>query len=306
MKNSLLATFGALILSWSANAQTQPMNANFENWETITVGSNSYPEPNDWNTANECTVILNVASVTKSTDAYSGSFSARLESLDGPGQTIVINGVLTTAQMICLAASGGQEGGSAYTDDILPDSIVGYYKYAPANGDSAYSQIMFLANNDQDTISYTRVNFTQNVSTWTRFSAPITPASGTNDPEKLSLFFSSSWGDGSQGDAEIGSVFFIDAVEFVFLPESVNEVYNAEGWDVYPNPVSDDLTVKGNIGKGGYMEVLDITGKQVKFVQLHSENSTIDMSDLVAGVYLYQITTLEREVVRTGKLFVNP
>lgn len=290
----------------AANAQImQPANASFENWETIpgSIG-NQYTEPVDWNTGNECSEIVNQLAVTESNDAVDGSSSARLETLSAFGN-IRVNGIVTTSNMICLASSGGQEGGSAYTASI-PDSIVGYYKYSPANSDSAYFQLMWLANNDMDTISFTRMNFTQTVTAWTRFSAPVTPIEQGESPEKLSLLFSSSWGDGSQGEAEVGSVFMIDGVEFVQNPQSVSEYYNAEGWDIYPNPVSDNLTIKGNVGQGVTLEVLDITGKQVKFEQLASNTSVIEMSDLVAGVYLYQIQSLEGQIVRTGKLMVNP
>lgn len=307
MKKSLLFILSGTLFLSSAQAQImQPANADFENWESIpgSIGNN-YMEPVDWNTGNECSEIINQLAVTQSSDAYSGSYSARLETLSAFGN-IKINGVLTTASMICLANGGGQEGGSAYTA-MIPDSIVGYFKYTPANAnDSAYAQIMFLANNDLDTISYTRVNFSETVSQWMRFSAPLTPAGQGATPEKLSLFFSSSRGDGSQGDAEVGSIFFVDDVEFIAVPESVNEIYNAEGWDIYPNPATDVFTIKGNVGRGATLEILDVTGKQVRFQALNSNTSVVDINDLVSGVYLYQIQTLKGQKVRTGKLMVNP
>ncbi len=287
------------------NAQMQPPNASFENWETLngSIG-NTYNEPVDYNTGNECSEIINQLAVTQSSDAYSGSSSARLETLPAFGN-IRINGVVTTATMICSASSGGQEGGYPYTT-TLPDSIVGYYKYTPANNDSAYCQLMWLANNDMDTISYTRVNFTETVSSWTRFSAPITPAGPGETPEKMSLFFSSSWGDGSLGQAEVGSLFFIDAVEFIFNPQSVNEIYNAEGWAVYPNPTSNVLNVQGVHTDATVMEILDVTGKQVKFINMNSSNAIVDVEDLVEGMYVYQIRTLEGRALKTGKLMINP
>lgn len=287
------------------NAQMQPPNASFENWETLngSIG-NTYNEPVDYNTGNECSEIINQLAVTQSSDAYSGSSSARLETLPAFG-SIRINGVVTTATMICSASSGGQEGGYPYTT-TLPDSIVGYYKYTPANNDSAYCQLMWLANNDMDTISYTRINFTETVSSWTRFAAPITPAGPGETPEKMSLFFSSSWGDGSLGQAEVGSLFFIDAVEFIFNPQSVNEIYNAEGWAVYPNPTSNVLNVQGVHTDATVMEILDVTGKQVKFINMNSSNAIVDVEDLVEGMYVYQIRTLEGRALKTGKLMINP
>lgn len=306
MKKSLLTILGGAFIVTASQAQIiQPANASFETWETYNGSiSNTYDEPVDWNTANECSEILNQLSVTQSSDAYDGSYSVKLETLPAFGN-IKINGVVTTATMICSATSGGQEGGSAYTT-MLPDSIVGYFKNAPMAGDSAYSQIMFLANNDQDTVSYTRVDFTETVNEWTRFSAPITPATSGQTPEKLSLFFSSSWGDGSQGQAVVGSVFYVDDVKFIANPQSVTEHYNNADWSVYPNPATDVVTIKGLANETATIEILDITGKQVAFKNIASGNATIDINFLVEGVYLYQIKTLNGEIARTGKLMVNP
>ncbi|MFT5279795.1 MAG: hypothetical protein ACI9P8_001434, partial [Bacteroidia bacterium] len=163
MKKSLLTILcGALTITATQAQIAQPTNANFENWEQLNGSiSNTYNEPVDWNSGNECSEIINVLAVTESSDAYEGSSSARLETLTAFGFTKV-NGVITTANMICSASDGGQEGGSAYTA-MIPDSIVGYFKYAPVASDSAYCQIMFLANNDLDTVSFTRVNFTETV-----------------------------------------------------------------------------------------------------------------------------------------------
>lgn len=305
MKKSLLTILcGALTITATQAQIAQPTNANFENWEQLNGSiSNTYNEPVDWNSGNECSEIINVLAVTESSDAYEGSSSARLETLTAFGFTKV-NGVITTANMICSASDGGQEGGSAYTA-MIPDSIIGYFKYAPVASDSAYCQIMFLANNDLDTVSFTRVNFTETVGSWNRFSAPITPATAGQAPEKLSLFFSSSWGDGAQGEAEVGSVFFIDAVNFIENPLGVQEYYNSTDWNVYPNPATDIVNIKGVTGQNATIEILDVTGKQVKFENIANGNTAINLDGLVEGIYLYQIKKLNGEIERTGKLMVN-
>jgi hypothetical protein len=306
MKKSLLTILSGAFFFTAATAQiAQPTNQSFENWQTYngSIG-NTYNEPVDWNTGNECSELINQLAVTQSSDAYAGFSSARLETLPAFGN-IKVNGVITTASMICSTNSGGQEGGSGYTATI-PDSIVGFFKYAPATNDSAYSQIMFLANNDMDTISFTRVNFSQTVGEWTRFSAPITPVTSGQTPEKLSLFFNSSWGDGAQGQAVVGSVFHIDSVHFIAVPAGIKETYNNADWSVYPNPATDILNVKSMTGKAANIEILDVTGKQVKYATVGAGSSTVDIASFVPGVYLYQIKTLDQQVVRTGKLLVNP
>ena len=304
MNKSILTIIGFALSATAVTAQVQPVNASFENWENIpgTIG-NSYNEPVDWNTGNQCSEILNQLAVTQSSDAVDGNSSARLETLPAFGN-IRINGVITTANMVCLANGGGQEGGADFTTE-LPDSVVGYYKYTPANSDSAYCQLMFLSNNDADTISFTRQDFTETVSEWTRFSFPVTPPTGSVLPEKLSLFFSSSWGDGGLGQAEVGSLLFVDGVEFVYVPNSIDEVYNSTNWQVYPNPANDVVVLNGNVGSGASIQLFDITGKQVKSEQLETNTSSVELSNLVEGIYIYQIVSLEGALLRTGKLMVS-
>ena len=124
-------------------------------------------------------------------------------------------------------------------------------------------------------------------------------------PEKLSLFFSSSWGDGGLGEAEVGSIFYVDGVEFIYNPNSVNEVYNAKGWNVYPNPVNEILTINGNVGEGSVVQLFDITGKEVITESLQSNTGFIEVSRLQNGIYIYQISSISGELLRTGKVMVT-
>ena len=261
MNKKILSILSIGCFSLAVNAQTQAPNIGFEDWETLNGPiSNTYEEPVNWNSSNECTAIVNQFSVTKSTDVHSGTYSAKLESKSTSFQGIIANGVVTTAQMICLAQGGGQEGGMSFTT-AYPDSIVGWYKYAPAGSDSAYSQIMFLANGDQDTLCFTRIDFHAQAE-WTRFSAPICPGN-TSTPEKLSLLFSSSWGDGSAGEAVVGSILFVDDVEFTYpIDIGVGDELEEKNWMVYPNPVVGNLHIQTVQGHEANIEILDVTGKQ--------------------------------------------
>jgi hypothetical protein len=302
MKNSLLSLF-ALLISTVGFSQTQVPNIDFENWETLNGPiSNTYEEPVDWSTSNECTAIVNQFAVTKSTDAQSGSYSVRMETFQAFGN-IKANGIITTSQMICLANGGGQEGGMAYTD-MYPDSLAGWFKYAPANSDSGYCQIMWLSDNELDTTCFTRIDF-HAAANWTRFSAPLCPEEAGSSA-KLSMLFSSSWGDGSQGEAEVGSVLFLDNISFVNAPLGLDEAESERTWTVYPNPVVGELNVQVLRGEEANIEIIDVTGKLVKKERINEMNHKIDVNQLVTGIYLYQIRSLENEVLRTGKLLVNP
>lgn len=301
MKKSIL-TILAGICTLVVNAQTQPPNPGFENWDSQTILFHTFQEPVDYNTSTQCTALLNISTVTQSNDAHSGSYSARLETLSGGGN-IRANGVLTTAELICLASSGGQEGGYPYTTEF-PGQLEGWYKYAPANEDSAYIQIMFLANNEQDTVCYTRYDLFA-ASDWTKFTVPLCEGASGSSAEVLSLFFSSSWGDGSAGEAEVGSVLFLDDIEFTNV-NGIDDAASENTWSVYPNPVQGELNVQVLRGEEANIEIIDVTGKLVKKERISEMKHKIDVNQLVTGIYLYQIRSLNNEVLRTGKLLVNP
>jgi hypothetical protein len=303
MKRTLLTILGVGLILLVSNAQTQLQNIDFENWETLNGPiSNTYEEPVDWSSSNECTALINQFAVSKSTDAQSGAYSVRMETFAAFGD-IRANGVLTTAQMICLASGGGLEGGATYIEEY-PDSLVGCFKYAPANSDSGYCQIMWLSDNEMDTTCYNRIDF-HTATNWTRFSSPLCPAENGSS-QKLSLLFSSSWGDGSLGEAEVGSVLFLDNISFVNAPQGIDQTESETTWTVYPNPTQGELNVQVLKGKKARIEIIDVTGKRMKYVDLTDDKSVIDLSQLVAGVYLYQIRTLENQVLRSGKLLVKP
>lgn len=303
MKKSLL-TILIGISGTIASGQTQPPNIDFEDWETLNGPiSNQYEEPSGWSSSNECTALINQFAVTKSSDAHSGNYSVRMETFSALAGTVRANGIITTAQMICLANGGGQEGGISYTQEF-PDSLVGWYKYAPANQDSAYIQVMFLANNDQDTVCFTRKDLFA-ATDWTRFSVPLCENALNNTAEVLSLFFSSSWGDGAQGEAEVGSVLFVDDIEFI-QTVGIDEAESERTWSVYPNPVIGELNVQVLQGEEATIEIIDVTGKLVKKEKVNESNQKVDLNSLVTGIYLYQIRSEQNEILRTGKLLVNP
>jgi hypothetical protein len=293
-KTLLFITAG--LLSCLSYGQMLP-NMGFENWETI----GTYAEPMDWNTANECSAQISIVSVTESNDVHSGGSSARLETKDFLG-VLKVNGVVTTATMICDPSNPGQVGG--YSETARPDSMVFWAKYAPVDIDTAYCQVLFFGEGgNTDTISNDKFNVVGTVSDWTRFSFPINWLTAEN-PTMASVLFNSSWGNGNLNQGFAGSVFFVDDAEWTMTePESISEE-EAQKWKLTPNPVSNFLTVSGS-ASGGQLDVFNTTGKLVGGWNLEAFQSTIDLSDLPVGLYLYQLTTRNNEPIKTGKFLVK-
>ena len=74
--------------------------------------------------------------------------------------------------------------------------------------------------------------------------------------------------------------------------------------EAYPNPVSEDLTVKvtGSQGANAEIQVTDVTGKTIKLIKMNGNVETISMSGLANGIYMIKYTDDNRtETLRVNK-----
>lgn len=120
-------------------------NADFENW---TAGS-GYDNPNNWSTLNSSTSFLGIVTVTKSTDAHSGTYSLRGETkFIGAPFNIAAQAIVTTGTIN--ANTMAVTGGIAYT--LRPDSVVGWMKYEPVNTDTGSIEVLLMDASETDII----------------------------------------------------------------------------------------------------------------------------------------------------------
>jgi uncharacterized delta-60 repeat protein len=80
----------------------------------------------------------------------------------------------------------------------------------------------------------------------------------------------------------------------------IEDVIELSSFNIYPNPVKDQLTITTENEKINSIKIIDVTGKTIKVV---TENTTtINVADLPKGLYILQIQT-EKEVV--AKRFIK-
>lgn len=70
---------------------------------------------------------------------------------------------------------------------------------------------------------------------------------------------------------------------------------------VYPNPAVQFINFEYDYNKASTIQVMDITGKRVKSMQVANGEVSMDISDLNNGIYMYEIRTAENALIKSGK-----
>jgi len=172
MKKTLLLSALFVVAVIAAMAQDEDIpNAGFEEW----AGG----EPVDWNTLDGDILGTEFDMVTEENDdPYSGVASARLETVS---EFIFLYGEVEMPGLITLGElevdpinqDGDVFGGVPYTG--TPESLSGYYKYFPAEGDTAaLGAVLYKWNGTtRDTLAGGDFTVWEEVSEWTEFVAEM-------------------------------------------------------------------------------------------------------------------------------------
>jgi hypothetical protein len=177
--------------------------------------------------------------------------------------------------------------------------FVKLYSIDPATGD-------FIYVDESNPYTLTTANLGQTV------SLPFINGAATLNAGESYLVVAGSLGDGgasndlvvgTAGVSEAQTSFYLDEagtwfyttstpmVRMNFDPSaSINEVENAFGLNVYPNPASDVINVTLNKEVTATINVVDVTGKVVKTSTINGTTTSINTAGLSSGVYYVNIT----------------
>ncbi|MBC8343856.1 MAG: T9SS type A sorting domain-containing protein [Bacteroidetes bacterium] len=176
MKKILFMIFMSLGMFYTILAQGV-YNGDFEAWENKVF----YEDPLGYSTANsQFFMIGGTPNVTKSTDAYDGMYSLRMET------SVFAEDTLFGFAIYGLADDNGFGGGFPFTE--MPDSIKGFFKYHTANNDSAL--ILVLQKKNGFPISMEFIPFYGVQNTWTELAFKMTPVGQA--PDTIIIGFASS------------------------------------------------------------------------------------------------------------------
>lgn len=238
MKKTLLSLFIAA-LSLSGFAQTTIANGNMETWDNATSAT---AEPANWNSTKSASGTY--AAFTPQTcwrdvsTLNGGAYCAKVQTVFVSLGSTIVNGVLTTGQVIAnstVKAEGyikTQTGDASHRMDFTgrPDSLVFWYKYTPSGSDYPSvearlhintveaPEIPVNGNHPLDTANIVAramwQGSTATVGSWTRVSVPFNYRNGTT-PQYI-LFTCTSSGDALAGVT--GSTLWLDEFSVVYNP----------------------------------------------------------------------------------------
>lgn len=285
-------------------AQDQLENPGFEEWEDIAASpTDTIREPVQWSSlkTSDDPALTPLAPVvcTRSNMAHTGNHSVKLTNVEVFG--IAANGIVTNGRIhpnITPALA------YTYTDTVneqwhtkftsRPDSITGWYMYAPQGNDSLQVKLTLHQGYGQQPDDDEEANWigvaefksgTNTEGVWERFSVPFTYFS-EEIPEYVLVVISS----GNAYNAIANSAAYFDDLEMI---------YNSTHAGVTPEKPAGFIAVAGlrklwikdmDMADFDRIRVFNITGKMVWNSRLDSEWIDLSRAQLPQGIYVVNLS----------------
>jgi hypothetical protein len=269
-------------------------NGDMEDWTTIAT----YDSLDHWTSTN--LFFAPTVTVTKTMDAASGTYAARMNGTTYLGIFQVPGGIGTGAKVNILTLS--VTGGYPFTQ--RPDAFTGMYKYAPSNGDSCIIMALLTKWNGsgRDTIGIAPLISDAALTAYTPFNIPFIYLS-TDYPDSAFVLALTSY---NLLGAQAASVLFVDDLDFTIGTGVGDQPQQSEIVTAYPNPAKDFFTIDlKSVHKAASIQVFDLLGNKVKEMKIESNTVKINTSNFENGLYFYRLNDENSNALTSGKFSVK-
>lgn len=273
--------FPLFLFGFAIGFAQSPPNGHFEDW------SDNNPfnveEPVGWVTSNIANASAGLpANVTKTTDAYSGDFAMKLETIEDPSANPVGAGA------VCMASI-----------DFTPEKLVGYYKTELNGNDVAGLNIILLAN--EMVIGGGEIEFEVDEPDYKPFEIIIDYFIPNTEPTNLTLTILNSTSD----PTVVGTTLFVDDLSLGDPTGIFSPFLPALKAKISPNPATDFLNVEVTDGAQDlHFRMLDINGRVCTEI-IFRKVTNLDISHLISGHYFYELRTENGVLLDGGKVQVR-
>lgn len=293
-----------------STAQTTLDNLDLENWAES--NSERYEEPDGpWATANFAVDLEPLPPPTnpveKTTDAYSGQYAAKMESL-----TIFFtftSGALWTGdfQLDIANPTDSPKFGVPFTG--TPERFQCHYKYLPMNGDSMdiYSTLFKwnTSTNQRDTIAHCQLRSTQTVSNYTLLDMEFDYKMENVEPDTIQVVFTSS-AAGFNFEGELNSQLYVDEVKLVNSVGIIDVLSPEIAVETYPNPATEQITLKlDKTVTNGRLLIFDAMGRLKQSIPTAGKRSLLDVADWQSGTYYFLLKNEEGHDLSSGSFLIS-
>lgn len=285
----LVLSFSALCMAVSLNAQQNYVNGNFEAAMSVVGGGalvNTH-STSGWG------VIINGG---PEASAYEGSQALKLVT----ATDATLNGALTWGDDI-ITGYATQSYKGAFTN--VTDITVSFaYKATPAGGDKPFIQVavydtLAAGASDDVALYFDNMEVTAAVASWTPVTFTMTATGNTGTPNRMVfLAVSSQKGFFDTQTPTPGSTLWLDDVVIGPSLAGIEDVATLNA-NVYPNPASDVLNVNTNV-EAVAVSVISMDGKVVATQEMNGTSAIVNVADLNAGAYFYEVKTVDGLVSR--------
>ncbi len=293
MKNTLILLI-IVTITPAIMGQSIPNNK-FESWESF----GAFENPESWDTPNAELSLLGQATVEKSTDAYSGTYSARLETknvilADAPGLITLADFSVDIASLDFTI-----KGGLPLKENV--SKLSGMYKYSGVGNDSASVLIYNFKRDNEGVIDTIGIGIKSlgDAETWTPFTVNM-EVFNSNIPDTFNVIIVSS------GESfKAGSVLFVDSLTIETNTGILNLDRKKEEINIYPNPATEYVTLEmKTTGKNRLVEVYDFSGRHLQTMEFNSHKIKISVINLPKGVLNFRVTE-KKNIVSYGSFIVK-
>ncbi len=263
----------------------------FESWIM-----HSYEEATYWNSFNLISAVYPPPYVTKTTDAYSGTYAMKITTkLINNNQDTFAH--VTNGRMLYDDFSGGMP------TQQNPYKVTGYYKYTPVGFDSALVALRGFGYDNQGIYQ----NLDNNIiklppaSSYTYFEIDLSYTGWPRIDTLGIAFASSNIYDGYQWAKE-GSVLIVDSLKIEYYPLGMAENKPKKPAKVYPNPASNLIHFDIEAANNNFeITVVNLQGQEI--INQCLKDNTLNINQLSNGIYFYKI--ISNKTIYQGKFSVK-
>jgi len=290
MKKTFLLLVASFMLLSVVFSQNDIPNSGFEDW--------SGGEPVNWNTLDQNILGTDFDMVTEDNgDSYSGTASVRLETISEYiflYGDVEMPGLLTLGELEVdvINQDGNVYGGTPYATN--PQSLSGYYKYSPADGDSAAIGVVLYrwTGSTRDTLAGGDFWAWEEVNEWTEFEAVLEYQIWAT-PDTMNIIISSTAVEAEE--VPIGSVLKIDELSFNYGPTSIIDPRFSDDFRVYPDIYNHRFRIELKLDKPerATIQMFDINGNVIlqKEKTFFNNSASISYRNVSSGIYIVRVIT---------------